>query len=518
MIGSLASRPPDSARAWLTPALGLAGILAALAILRLPLPAAAALLAGAAVVLLVLVDPLWGLALALLFGPFGALENVVFGGSLLDSGQLLLLLTLAAWAAGNLSRRRFFIPRISLALPLGLFLFVVSLTLLDAESLALGFRELLKWIEMGLIVLLIANLAWERGDLRGLARRLAALLLLAGAAQAAIGIWQFGLRGDGPEHFLVLGRFYRAYGTFEQPNPFGGYMNLTAMLALGLVWGLLVTWFLNRGAGRRALPGRFWLWLALAAVAAGLCSLALVFSWSRGAWLGFLAGLATLVLFSVRRWTLGLGILLVSGGLFAGLLWAGLAAGFGPAQSVESRLLGFASDFTFGDVRGVDINDENYAVIERLAHWQAALGMAQDELWTGVGFGGYEAAYGRYALINWPDALGHSHNYYLNLLAEAGLPGLLAYLFFWASVLWLTFRAMRDLPWPERGLAVGLQAAWVALAVHHLVDKLYVNNIYIHLGAMLGLLQLLVGLARVARGRVITAVPEAKPAHEVMGQ
>jgi hypothetical protein len=40
-------------------------------------------------------------------------------------------------------------------------------------------------------------------------------------------------------------------------------------------------------------------------------------------------------------------------------------------------------------------------------------------------------------------------------------------------------------------LALGLLAAWVGLSVHHLVDKLYVNNIYIHLGLMLALLHLL---------------------------
>ena len=40
-------------------------------------------------------------------------------------------------------------------------------------------------------------------------------------------------------------------------------------------------------------------------------------------------------------------------------------------------------------------------------------------------------------------------------------------------------------------IALGLLAAWTAVAVHHLVDKLYVNNIYIHLGVMFGLLQLL---------------------------
>jgi O-antigen ligase len=109
----------------------------------------------------------------------------------------------------------------------------------------------------------------------------------------------------------------------------------------------------------------------------------------------------------------------------------------------------------------------------------------------GVGFGNYEAAYPAFALINWPDALGHAHNYYLNLLAETGVVGLGAYLFFWAAVFWQTLTVLGQLKWPERGIALGLLAAWVALATHHLVDKLYVNNIYIHLGVMLGLLQLL---------------------------
>ena len=128
-----------------------------------------------------------------------------------------------------------------------------------------------------------------------------------------------------------------------------------------------------------------------------------------------------------------------------GGLWLGVAAGSGPALSVADRLAGFGDEFALGDVRGVDINDTNYAVLERLAHWQAAADMARDDLWTGVGFGNYAAAYPRYALINWPDALGHAHNYYLNLLAEVGLPGLLAYLIFWLAVVWQTIRAARRL-------------------------------------------------------------------------
>jgi O-antigen ligase len=130
-------------------------------------------------------------------------------------------------------------------------------------------------------------------------------------------------------------------------------------------------------------------------------------------------------------------------------------------------------------------------VLERQAHWQAGLDMLRDEIALGVGFGNYADAYAQYALINWPDPLGHAHNYYINLLAEVGVVGLATYLFFWTAVFWQTIRLLRYLDWPDRGIAMGLLAAWVALAAHHLVDKLYVNNIYIHLGVMLGLLQLL---------------------------
>jgi O-antigen ligase len=87
--------------------------------------------------------------------------------------------------------------------------------------------------------------------------------------------------------------------------------------------------------------------------------------------------------------------------------------------------------------------------------------------------------------------LGHAHNYYLNTLAETGVLGLLAYGLLWTAVSFQTIRQLRRLDWPWRGIALGLLGAWTAVTVHHLVDKLYVNNIYIHLGVMFGLLQLL---------------------------
>jgi O-antigen ligase len=198
-----------------------------------------------------------------------------------------------------------------------------------------------------------------------------------------------------------------------------------------------------------------------------------------------------IVLFWPRKLWQGVALLTVAGLLLIG----GRQVGIVPS-SITDRLVSFQDDFRLGDVRGVPINDTNYAVVERLAHWQAALNMAQDELWLGVGFGNYGAVYPDYMLLNWPDALGHAHNYYLNLLAEIGVIGLGAYLLLWTAVFGQTIRLLYQLDGWERGIALGLLGAWTALTVHHLVDKLYVNNIYVQIGVMFGLLQLLAILSK----------------------
>ncbi|HFE65858.1 MAG TPA: hypothetical protein ENJ93_01235, partial [Chloroflexi bacterium] len=226
----------------------LAAVAAGVLLARLPLAWAVGLVAGTAVFLLVVIYPVLGLGLALLAAPLGAWESSAFGSSLLDSGQFLLLLTMAVWLGRGLSRRRLMIPHTFLHVPLTIFLLVTAVSLLNVPSLPFGLREWLKWAEIALIMLMVVDMGAVISTRRRVTSQsphyqlpitiFLAILLLAGFVQAFIGIWQFG-RGDGPEHFLVLGRFYRAYGTFEQPNPFGGYMNLTALLALGVVVGLV---------------------------------------------------------------------------------------------------------------------------------------------------------------------------------------------------------------------------------------------------------------------------------------
>jgi O-antigen ligase len=206
-------------------------------------------------------------------------------------------------------------------------------------------------------------------------------------------------------------------------------------------------------------------------------------SWSRGAWIGFAAAVLAIAIALPR--TTGWSVLLVGALVIGGV--ALCASGRLPV-SFTSRLTSFVQDIRFEDVRGVPINDANYAVIERLAHWQAALSMFRYDLWTGIGFGCYEAAYPIFALTNWPIALGHAHNYYLNLAAETGLIGLLSYLVLWGIVFWQTWRIARRARGLTRGVSIGLLGAWTHLSVHHLLDNLYVNNVHLHIAVLLGIL------------------------------
>ncbi len=465
------------------PLLESTGLLLALAagwlLARLSLPTAVGLLGLAALAAGTVAEPLVGVVAGAFLGLLRAYLQRAVPQVPAQIGHFFIALALGAHIARGLLRRHLTLPvgrkhpAFPLFLPVMAFLGVATFSLWNARGpfLNSGAPELVKWAEVGLILWLVA----ERATHRSLPALLAGILAV-GAFQAGVGLYQSTLWGKAPEPFLIPGTpFYRAFGTFEQPNPYAGMIGMTLALMVGVLGVSVVEWAGHSGK----CPARGVVLLGGSVLMGG----ALVASWSRGAWIGFAAALAVMALALPRKARRGLA-------LAAGLAFLFLAlytAGWLP-QRIVARLTDFIADLRFQDVRGVGINDANFAVVERLAHWQSALEMGRAHFWTGVGIGGYEPAYPEFALINWPLALGHAHNIYLNVLAEMGLPGLGVYLFLWGWVFWQTWQATRRASGLARGVAVGLLGAWTHLTVHHLFDNLYVNNVHLLVGLLLGLL------------------------------
>jgi len=447
-----------------------------LAMALTPLIPLGVFIGAAAIVLVALTEPMAGLALTLIAAPAAAYHNYMTGAVLrpLDIGQVMLAVTLGAWLLRGLARREINLPLVPLLWPLIIFVGWAAASLLWAPSFEYAIPEIIKWSQIILLMLMIADAGkkriwWVLGG-----------TLASGTFQAALGIWQFGLRGIGPETFKISEHLYRAYGSFEQPNPYGGYLGLIWPIAAGLLIGHISNLkLLTRRAG--LLRGVSHI-LPLVICVTLLVS-ALVASWSRGAWLGALAASVVVAAALPRRMWQGIS----SVAIVAAALLSADTMGLLP-NAIRTRLTDFTQQVRVFDVRGAGINDANYAVLERLAHWQAAGEMIRYHPWTGVGFSNYEPVYSQYALMNWPIPLGHAHNYYLNVTAELGVPGLLAYLLLWGAIFYQTVRALQQRSGWERGLALGLLGTWTHLSVHHLFDNLYVNNTHLLFGALLGLL------------------------------
>jgi putative inorganic carbon (hco3(-)) transporter len=237
------------------------------------------------------------------------------------------------------------------------------------------------------------------------------------------------------------------------------------------------------GRGQRGWPWAL-AWSALAAViAAGLLA-----SWSRGAWLGALAGLAVVGIARSRRAALLAG---AAGVTLALLLLAGSLSPAWVPEPVAARLRDVPAYFGGGDILAQEVNDDNFAVVERLAHWAAALRMFERAPWLGVGAGNYAAVYSQVRLPRWEEPLGHAHNIYLNVLAESGLIGLAAFAALWVSVFVHVWRGRRQglaVGDPLAvALAVGVLGVLAHLAVHSLVDNLFVQSMYVQVAVWIAL-------------------------------
>ena len=237
----------------------------------------------------------------------------------------------------------------------------------------------------------------------------------------------------------------RIYGPLGNPNLLAGY--LLPLLPLAAV--ALLRW---KGIGSRMFAGTT-LILGVAAT---------VWTYSRGGWIGMLAGLATLMLLLILRTTrhwppiwrrlLPLAVLLL-----AAALLTVAATKLEPIRTRVASLLAGRGD-----------SSNNF----RINVWLAAIDMIQDRPWLGIGPG--NAAFNSvYPLYQQPkfNALS-AYSVPLELLVEMGLPGLIAGL----GLLWSALqRGLRGLtlPQPAAGAALASLAAITGLLTQGITDTIF---------------------------------------------
>ncbi|MBI1879941.1 MAG: O-antigen ligase family protein [Chloroflexi bacterium] len=165
--------------------------------------------------------------------------------------------------------------------------------------------------------------------------------------------------------------------------------------------------------------------------------------------------------------------------------------GAASTNAITQRLVDAVSIAPISDISTIEVNDANFATIERLAHWQAAREMWRDHLWLGVGFGNYPVVYPIYAVGRWLDPLGHAHNYLLNIGAEAGLIGVTAYLIFWILTFRVSWFALQAGDSFNRAVGAGGLGILVHLHIHNFFDNLFVQGMYLHVAIILALISII---------------------------
>ena len=228
----------------------------------------------------------------------------------------------------------------------------------------------------------IINTIRTKEQLYGLLR----LFVISGAIVALYGVMQYVFGWTTTNAWIDEEMFeedtMRVYSTLANPNVLGEY--------LLLVLPVSIVMFLKDKA--KSLSK--WVYLAVT----GIAFLCLILTQSRGCWLGFMVSAVLFITFYEGRW-------------WALVPLALCAMPFVLPQTVIERLLSIG-----------DMGDSSTSY--RVFIWMGAMGIVRNYFMGGIGMG--EAAFAEvYPLFSYNAIIApHSHNTFLQLLVEGGIPAL----------------------------------------------------------------------------------------------
>lgn len=229
------------------------------------------------------------------------------------------------------------------------------------------------------------------------------------------------------------------FGSFVNRHNFAAYMEMTIAVPLGLM-------FVGGVPKDRRL---------LYITAIGLMGIALLLSGSRGGLVSLLAEIFFLIILTTK--TRSSGQLFIKVGL-AVLLVATIIAG--------AVLIGGETSLTrFAETAATDDFTANRTHI-----WAVTLNIIKNNFLFGAGIGAYDVAYTAYDSSNGAFRVEQAHNDYLQVLADAGIVGLLIGGFFVYRLFRTGLRNIQTSDTFRRGVAVGALAGCFAVLVHSIFD------------------------------------------------
>ncbi|MEX1019465.1 MAG: O-antigen ligase family protein [Litorilinea sp.] len=392
--------------------------------------------------------------------------------------DLFLVVALTLWFVDAVRRERVTFSISGVAIAAFGYCIALYLSAFNAVDIGDAALEIVKWLQFTVVLLVLPTMI----DADHHVPWLVSALFAGAVSQAFLGIYQFYFM-VGPEWFIIQGQYMRASGSFSQPNPFGGYMGITLPVAVSIL-----NWFSVRPLRKRRVHWHDITGWSIARTVVPIIGTGLLVSWSRGAWLGAVAAVLVVMWVSSTRLVRIIALIVVTTILLIGAA-APLMRMVPP--DILARFSDIPAQFGLGASIDAEITDENFAILERLAFWLAALRMWDYAPWFGVGPGNFDAVYSTFAVPRWEMSLGHAHNIYLNTLAETGIFGMAVFLWLWGSVVVLAYRSYlasrRSNRW-RAALSVGILGVVTHLAIHSLFDNLFVQGMFLHLSLWIAIL------------------------------
>lgn len=401
--------------------------------------------------------PEYGVAAVVASIPVQSEVMMPFVAGELTFTQVALFGLIAGWG-GLFWRRKIWLDSVIVGFLLVMAAYAVSFIAVDDPGL--WFQETYRWAVAGVFYVICRSVidGWQ-------AIRYSLWAMLIGVfGVSAMSLLQL-VTERGPEHFL-RGSVIRVYGSFGTPNTLSAYLEMTVPLFIACA--LLAWWPASDNRFNRI---EKW---ALPAVA-GLGALVIGLTQSRGGWIGFALGC------SILWWQFNNRIKAVS------FVLAVVAVGgflmTAPGQSQLDRFLEIESETT--NEAGEFVSSYEVGA-GRGALWGTAIVMLQENPLTGIGAGEFDENY-RENVVSWYDRYprGQAHNVWLQMGAQAGVWGILAYGAWFTASIWSMITARRRANSRfDFWIISGVLAVFVAYAAHSLVDYLNVLSLGLQLSVL----------------------------------